>query len=223
MDTGSLYCEIVNANGRGMKRYSDQVRVMGPRDNKKARPDEKVIMTCGKAGRYLGLSPFILGPCFVPGYGKAVVMENAWQFSKVYEEHADKAGNPTHRHWIWAHRGYNDPRAHRYPMGKGAVPLYSIWGGRHLSYVDARKKIYIPLYRRAVANTEAFRRLKRLYDKGREIALWDYDGYDHEAQGLSLWAVVENEKRKCGHAFVLKMMLMYGSDFGLHDVWEDCK
>jgi hypothetical protein len=35
----------------------------------------------------------------------------------------------------------------------------------------------------------------------------DYDAYDHESLGMSLIDVINNPKRKCGHAFVLLMIL----------------
>ena len=42
-------------------------------------------------------------------------------------------------------------------------PLYSLWDGQKLGYVDARKQIYIPLYSGAVINTPAFTKLKEVF------------------------------------------------------------
>ena len=155
------------------------------------------------------LSPFFLGPVRVPngiGY-EAFNVENAWQFSKVYEEHVDKDGWPTQAWYDWAADGYGTKRAIRYPMGKGHKPLYSFWNMERLDYIDARKKIYCPIYAQCVEGTDAYERLKYLAERHRRIQLWDYDGYDYRSLDMSLKDVLNCETRKMGHAFVLAMML----------------
>ena len=101
--------------------------------------------------------------------------------------------------------------AHRYPMGKGAIPLFSYWNGEKLTYVEARKKIYIPLYYKAVKDTEAFDILKQKYDdlkaQEKDLYLVDFDAYRHKKMDMSYKEVVNCENRKMGHAFVLAMML----------------
>lgn len=92
-------------------------------------------------------------------------------------------------------------------MGKGATPLYSLWGGEKLGYLEARKRIYFPLYAKAVVETPAFGTLLDLYRREGSVTLWDFDGYDHLALGLSLKEVVNNPHRKMGHAFVLAHLL----------------
>lgn len=153
------------------------------------------------------LSPFLLGP--VPLYGGWIAknVENAWQYSKVYASFAQN-GNPTQAYWDWARTGWNNQRAERYPMGKGARPLYSYWDGQKLDYVSARKKIYAPLYSLAVEKTDAFSKLKELKEKNHgTIWLMDFDAYDHKKEGLTYEQVINNPYRKMGHAFVLAMML----------------
>ena len=154
-----------------------------------------------------GLSPFFLGP--IPLYDGTTArnMENAWQGSKVYIEYADEENNPSHAYFDWARRLWNDSRAHRYPMGKGRKPLYSLWDGEQLSYIEARKKIYAPLYAEAVEKTPAYQTLLRLYNAGHTISLIDFDGYDHKRLKMSYEDVINCEDRKMGHAFVLAMML----------------
>ena len=92
-------------------------------------------------------------------------------------------------------------------MGKGAVPLYSLWDGVKLSYVEARKKIYFPGYAKAVATTAAFSQLLEEYRNKKEITLWDFDGYDHLKLGMTIKDVVNCPTRKMGHAFVLAHLL----------------
>jgi len=99
-------------------------------------------------------------------------------------------------------------------MGKGRRPLYALWRGEKLGYIDARKQIYLPLYRDLVRQTEGFAVLKRIYQQRAEIALFDFDGYDHHTLGLSLHQVLNDPKRICGHAFILAMMLTYGEVVG---------
>jgi len=158
-----------------------------------------------------GLSPFKLGPIPLYWDKEAALMENAWQFAKVYQAHVDEHGLPTQAYWDWAKEGWADTRAHRYPMGKGAKPLYSLWAGKMLPYIEARKVIYSPLYSRAVRKTEAFKALVEACEKG-PVAIRDFDGYDHDALGMSLDEVVDCESKKQGHAFVLKMMLLGRDD-----------
>jgi len=155
------------------------------------------------------LSPFYVGPC--PLYEGAAVpearrMENAWQFAKVYPEHVDPDGNPTPDYFTWAADGWVDERAHRYPMGK-RPPVYTWWAGEQLGYVEARKRIYVPLYAHAVGKTDAFRYLLSRYRKQEEIVLWDFDGYDYLSLGMTLKDVLNDPDRKMGHAFVLAMLL----------------
>ena len=75
----------------------------------------------------------------------------------------------------------------------------------------ARKFIYIPIYYEAVKNTEAFRLLKEKYEESQEndetLYLVDFDAYRHRIFDMSYSDVVDCEKRKMGHAFVLAMML----------------
>jgi hypothetical protein len=98
-------------------------------------------------------------------------------------------------------------------MGKGRRPLYSLWQGQKLGYVDARKQIYLPLYRDLVRHTPGFGILKNIYREGGRITLFDFDGYDHHKLGMSLNEVLNNPNRICGHAFILAMMLSYGENF----------
>jgi hypothetical protein len=153
------------------------------------------------------LSPFLLPGGELYAGHTSVNMENAWQFAKLYPQHAT-VGAPTEAYWLWATRGWIDPKAHRYPMGKGAKPLCSWWDGQALGYIEARKCIYAPLYRRAVVKTEAYATLEGLLQaESRDIYLRDWDGYDHLAKGQSIKEVANNPAKKMGHAFVLWALL----------------
>lgn len=53
-------------------------------------------------------SPFFLGPIDLYGGYVSQNMENAWQYSKVYQEHVDQDNNPTLAYWIWASNGWKN-------------------------------------------------------------------------------------------------------------------
>lgn len=160
-----------------------------------------------------GLSPFYLGPAECYDGLEAMNMENAWQYAKVYKQHVDSSGNPTAEYFKWRDNGWRKKRADRYPMGKGAIPEYSLWKvdgeWKKLGYVEARKQIYVPIYAKLVVKTDAFKRLKKFYDDGKDIALVDFDGYNNfRARPKMMWLDVLNcDKRKMGHAFVIAMLL----------------
>jgi hypothetical protein len=176
-------------------------------------PQAVVIDTTSSGGEFRQLSPFVLGPCltYVPGL-MAQNFENLWQYSKVYKEHVMLAGAdmtqaaPSGEWYNWRNEGWTNPRAVRYPMGKGAKPEFSWWNGRKLTYVQARKDIYAIQYFANVINTDSYSRL-RVLSRTRDLVLLDYDAYDHRALGRTLVDVINDPNRKCGHAFILAMIL----------------
>lgn len=187
------------------------VRVIGPKDRAPLPEGAIFVNTTSRSldwGR--SFSPFLLGPCELYGGHIAETMENAWQYTKVYKEHMDAFGEPTDDYWAWAANGWASRRAERYPMGKGAIPEYSLWNGRKLSYVEARKEIYVPLYYAAVVGTLAYAKLRELHESGVTVFLWDFDGYDHIKLDMSLVDVLNCPNRKMGHAFVLARMIERG-------------
>lgn len=192
--------------------------VIGPKD--KVASDFQVINTTSKDKNGLGgqLSPFFLGPVSIYEEITAKNLENAWQFSKVYPEHFDSLNhNILNSYFEWAHKGWSDSFAHRYPMGKGKIPLFSfwkifnkdlnLWETKEWGYIDARINIYIPLYAKLVYKTSAFNKLKTMLKFQHKIALWDFDGYDFEKRGMTYKDVIFCEKYKCGHAFVIYGLL----------------
>lgn len=172
-------------------------------------PDGAIVIdTTSNSGGWADLSPFILPGGRLYGPYSAQNVENAWQYAKLYAVHADADGNPADAYWQWAQHGWADRRAHRYPMGKGAKPLCSLWDGKRLGYIEARKRLYAPLYARSVVRTTAFAQLRNLVEAASvDIFLRDYDGYDHVSQGTSMSDVMHDPAHKMGHAFVLWMLL----------------
>jgi hypothetical protein len=184
------------------------IYVTGPNERLPAELQDKVLNTTSRSDNWgRGFSPFFLGPIQLYGNYVSKNMENAWQFAKVYEYYLEADDTIGERYFRWAQDGWNDQRAHRYPMGRDAKPLYSYWDGETLTYVEARKKIYIPLYAKYVQQTSAFAKLKKMHDENAEVYLWDFDGYNHKALGLTYDQVINNPDRKMGHAFVIAMLL----------------
>lgn len=182
------------------------VRVVGFKD--KIPCSAFVVNTTSRSDNWSkGLSPFLLGPVSLYDVHIALNVENAWQFSKVYSEFTDQDKNPSDKYWEWAKKGWSDSFAHRYPLGKGKTPLYSLWDGKKLNYIEARKEIYIPLYSKAVRNTRAYSQLEECYQEYSELYLLDFDGYNKDKLNMSYQDVIESSSRKMGHAFVLAMML----------------
>jgi len=168
---------------------------------KKNKYDMPVIY-CASGGKGWAkfLSPFIAGPVKLWGDHWAYNVENAWQYSKVYECHLEDFDG-----WLkWAKEGWDNIWAKRYPMGKGVKPEFHYWDGEALDYIEARKRIYIPLFERAMRGSEAFAELKKLYEEG-DILLTDPDVYDREDKSWK--EIIEDPNKIMGHSFVLAMML----------------
>lgn len=175
-------------------------------------PNPMVINPCSNSvvDWQSDLSPFIVGPCDLYARMKSVNFENAWQFAKVYKRHVKPNGDIDFgAYFAWAKEGWYNPKAIRYPMGRGAKPEFSYWDGNRYGYIEARKKIYGPLYIKAIIDRPGFQRLREIYETwDGTLVLRDFDGYDHVAKGMSLTQVVNNPLRKMGHAFVIAMLLL---------------
>jgi len=171
--------------------------------------DSIVIDTTSRSGSWTrGFSPFILQAGHLYGNYYAKSVENAYQASKCYSQFVDDENNPTDEYFKWAQKIWSSSYVYRYPMGRGAKPLFSYWDGQKLDYVEARKKIYIPLYSRAVLKSDAFKKLLNIYrETEKDIYLVDFDGYNHKEKGMTLSDVANNTKKSMGHAFVIYDLL----------------
>lgn len=156
------------------------------------------------------LSPFYLGPCSLYDDRASLRMENAWQYSKVFAQHVGKDGNPTKEYFDWAAAGWASRKAVRHPMGKGTKPVFYWWDGEKLDRINARKRIYIPLYSERVVKTQCFSELQSKWEdvqshEGRTLYLMDFDAYPYEDMTFS--EVLNNSEKSMGHGFVLAMLL----------------
>ena len=170
-------------------------------------PYSGVYVDTTSRGDNTDLSPFFLGPVHAYDGTPVCNVENLWQYSKVYPQHVDSAQNPTPEYFAWRNAGFAKQRAVRYPMGKGAKPLYSFYDGHKLDYIQARKIIYAPMYAITVIRTQSYLMLYNAVMAGQTVVLGDFDGYDYVNMGMTLKEVVNNLKKTMGHAFVLAMLL----------------
>ena len=138
------------------------------------------------------ISPFFVGPVTTSDGLIAHIFEHMWQASKVFPCHVDSDGNIKKEYWEWRKEWFDkekvtDKSASRRPHSllgyKDSDCLFSVHYNdgayERLSYVDARKKIYVPLYAKYVVETESYKWLKKLYDEGKKIAIVDFDGYNY--------------------------------------------
>lgn len=181
------------------------------------------------------LSPLLLGPALASDGKEAVTFENLWQYSKVYPRiyaydpvtgvkrivpGIGPDGEPTPEYWAWrSHFFAQGGKGNRHPALPSMIRhkdcrymVYfenGVW--HHLSYIEARKKIYIPGYATLVAKTGTYRALADRVSRGEKIALVDFDSWNYYGKDMTdpgtMKDAVNNPDRKLGHAYVIKMLL----------------
>jgi hypothetical protein len=198
------------------------------------------------------VSPFFVGPVVGQDGATAPNLEVFWQIGKVFPNHNNN-GKPTEEYFTYRNKMYSKlpgeiPKpVMRHPYKEFGFdaddmcywPCWNIEKGEYelLSYLEGRKKVYVPEYAKLVVNSNAFKWMKSLVDKGEKIALLDFDGfnyYNEEAMKIRYRAyVLKCKKRKepvllterdftnikdmksaigfadtpVGHAFVVKALL----------------
>lgn len=161
-------------------------------------PGYRVIKVLTKSSPYGELGPYVLKD------EKGRIMENIWQFSKVYEkvpkttqrysqwdntiiwDHPEeihvKDGELTPEYHAWREKGMRCEYGVRYPVGytkqARAACLYAFRDGKDekLDYVEARVKIYFHWYRKLAKKEKKFSYLKKLLEKGENLLIVEVDG-----------------------------------------------
>ena len=131
-----------------------------------------------------GLSPFYVGPVDLYGNYRSINVENAWQYSKVYEYYLEEDGSVGERYFKWAQDGWNSMRAQRYPMGKGAKPLFLFWPNEqqqvYKCLIFSQSLFTSPCNSQAVHKNfcQEIRLTKKrcMHEAGETLYLWDFDG-----------------------------------------------
>jgi hypothetical protein len=88
------------------------------------------------------------------------------------------------------------------------------WENTLLSYVESRKRIFVPEYCKLLRNSREFGLLKQLVDSGISVLLLDNDGPSLEdfPTGMdvtvqSITNALEDESRIFGHGYLVAAML----------------
>lgn len=175
------------------------------------------------------LSPFLIGGTHASDNDSSKPgvwfhnFENMWQYSKVYRAlgHLGENGMPSEDWYTWRDLGAAKTEAVRYPAGRGAKPEYLFWQGQKLSYLVARKLVYIPKYIGCIReNASAYQTLNDLYKilkRDNKLILRDFDCYP--VRGPYDWqAMLDDPYKKFGHGLVLAHILERKSMTAYRDI-----
>uniref|UniRef100_A0A6C0J4C4 Uncharacterized protein n=1 Tax=viral metagenome TaxID=1070528 RepID=A0A6C0J4C4_9ZZZZ len=171
-------------------------------NGKTSYPGYKRVIVMTKSSKYGSLSPYLLTD------GKGRIMENLWQFSKVYKEtpktkqyysqwdktvvwerpkeiHVDTHGDLTQDYITWRKDGMEHVHAVRYPVGKKHTSkcLYALSDKdmtKKLDYITARKSLYLPLYSEMVRSQPQYAELLCDLKANRNIIILEVDGPHEE-------------------------------------------
>lgn len=166
-------------------------------------PGFKKILVLMRSSPYWEISPYCLKN------EKGQIMENIWQFSKVYEkvpkvkevysrwdntvvwEHPEEVhvenGKINSAYKAWRAKGMNHDKAVRYPVSYNyrSKCLYAIKDIKEpntkLDYIAARKQIYVPEYCSLVKPQIKFKKLKKMLEKGENLLIIEVDGPHQES------------------------------------------
>lgn len=163
-------------------------------------PGFRPIVVMTESSEYGSLGPYVLKD------DKGRILENVWQFSKVYpnvpasiqrysrwnnkiiwqhpaEVHVREDGVINKQYWEWREKGMNSMHPIRYPVGKKHMSkcIYALKEKdgeflKRLDYISARKEIYVPIYLKAVVDQPQFRDLKEMIDRGDNLLIIEIDG-----------------------------------------------
>ena len=140
------------------------------------------------------VSPFYVGPVTGPDGATTESLEVFWQVGKVFPHH-DDGGQPSEEYFNYRNKMYSAKPGEipkpvmRHPyreFGYEADDMlyWAFWNKEkgeyeNLSYLEARKKVYVPEYAKLVANSGALKYMKKLLDDGKKIAILDFDGFNY--------------------------------------------
>ena len=160
------------------------------------------------------LSPFLLGPVITIN-GPAKNVENAWQYSKIYEKHWDAEENkPRPEYWTWRNEGFNNWRGERYPFGKDNQKyVVGTWIGKEnepgklIDYIKAKETLYIPTYQQALRNSRFYgtfiKFIADAYHTDTNLVFRDFDVFNHYEKNMTLEQILHSPDHKYGHGFIL--------------------
>lgn len=162
-----------------------------------------IIVLMKSHSKYGDLGPYLLKN------NKGQIIENVWQFKKVYEKvpyskqrysrysntiiwehaeetHIDHNRQLTLEYYNWREKGLNNTYPVRYPVGfdhrhKCVCSIDDINNPKILSYIEARKEIYLKEYINAVVRVPNFTELKNRLLNGENLLIIEVDGPHQES------------------------------------------
>eukprot|EP01117_Protostelium_nocturnum_P015170 TRINITY_DN5850_c0_g1_i1.p1 TRINITY_DN5850_c0_g1~~TRINITY_DN5850_c0_g1_i1.p1 ORF type:complete len:356 (-),score=129.47 TRINITY_DN5850_c0_g1_i1:34-1101(-) len=208
----------------------EAARVLNEREGKKGRvivcklkmmknPDEvegylNVFPNFKHQGRKDGfgcaaLSPMSLGPIHhgQPDVGPCLNLENFHQGSKCFKDEmeGDKIGKKFYENRT---KWFEDPIPHRHKQKE--TPMFSVFKDKEgkeirLGYVQSRQ-LYCNFYERLASETDDFKELKKMREKGTNLQIVGYDG--RAIQYNNIEREYLNPREPFGHELVLYTMLV---------------
>jgi hypothetical protein len=144
--------------------------------------------------------------------------ENYWQGGKMWRSAGHIGGNglPTAAWFSFRKRVCEMSVAKRRPLPKKQYGLAesSYYNGRVMGYVESRKLVYVPVYRRLIERLPIIAKLKALVQSGQNIMIIDNDGPPKHLHpnGLELtpqnWqTMIDNPLHPFGHGYVVAAIL----------------
>ena len=140
------------------------------------------------------VSPFFVGPVTGPDGASADSLEVFWQVGKVFPHH-DLDGQPNSDYFNYRNEMYGKKQGeiskpimrhpyHEFGYEADDMLYWAFWNSEkgeyeRLSYLEGRKKVYVPEYAKLVADSDALKWMKSLLDHGKKIALLDFDGFNY--------------------------------------------
>lgn len=159
------------------------------------------IIVLTKSSEYGELGPYLLKD------DEGVIMENAWQFRKLYpwvtksnqpmtrfdktivwshpEETHITNGEPNEKYWAWREKGMKCEYPIRYPVGNGIHKSRCICvltdDGRRLGIEEGRKEVYLATYAKLVKKQPKFKDLRKRVMGGENLLIIEPDGPHQES------------------------------------------
>lgn len=160
------------------------------------------IVVLTKSSPYGELGPYVLRD------EQNRIMENIWQFQKVYpwvpkikeyassrydrtvvwehpqETHVEN-GEPNDAYWAWRNKGLNNDLPVRYPVGNTNHKRLCLHvlseDGRKLGIADSRRDVYTKVYCDLVKKQPKFEKLKQRLQQGENLLIIEVDGPHQES------------------------------------------
>ena len=118
----------------------------------------------------------------------------------------------------WRNTGFRHKYAIRRPNGtakKNGPPIFALYNGKRLDYIESRKKIYVPTYSKLLKQHPLFQKLITMLVEGNNIMLVDLDGPDvdkypegREITKDILDKLIDDPTRPYGHGYVAAGVLL---------------